>query len=135
MIKIFTDGGARGNPGPAALGVYICNQKDEEIFSVGKYIGETTNNVAEYSAVLEAFLWLREKNIQEEVRFFLDSELVCRQLNGIYKVKNAVLLGFLQKIKVIEAALGLKVTFSHIPRELNKKADRMVNIALDSRFT
>jgi ribonuclease HI len=121
MIKIFTDGGARGNPGPAALGVYICNQKDEEIFSVGKYIGETTNNVAEYSAVLEAFLWLREKNIQEEVRFFLDSELVCRQLNGIYKVKNA--------------ALGLKVTFSHIPRELNKKADRMVNIALDSRFT
>lgn len=132
MINIFTDGGSRGNPGPAAIGVVIKNQRGELLYSIGKKIGITTNNVAEYSAVLEAIHFLYANGYKENVNFFLDSELVVSQLRGTYRVKNSALFVLYQKIKKIEKQLSARVSFSHIRREYNKEADSLVNMALDN---
>lgn len=137
-INVFTDGGARGNPGPAASGVYIEEETGKEIASFGVYIGNTTNNVAEYTAVIEALRWLlkhKEKIITEDIsiNFFLDSQLVVFQLNGLYKVKNELLHSLFKKIRELELQIQKSIRYSHIPREQNKKADREVNRALDNR--
>ncbi len=137
MIKIFTDGGARGNPGPAAIGVFICDEKEKKLAAIGKTIGIATNNVAEYKAVIEALMWLVKNppNQKEAVHFFLDSELVCRQVNGLYKVKNSVLRELLFQIRVLEEKIHFSITYSHIRREHNKKADLLVNQALDKELS
>jgi len=136
-ITVFTDGGARGNPGPAALGVFIQDENGKELASVGKVIGQATNNVAEYSAIVEGLNWLLENkqklNIQS-VSFFMDSQLACSQLNGIYKVKNARIRDFVFEIRQKEAELGVPVTYKHVRREQNTKADFMVNQALDNQL-
>lgn len=131
-LIIFSDGGSRGNPGPAACGVVIYNEKKEEIAKIAKYIGNTTNNQAEYKALifgLEKAVDLKAK----ELRCYLDSELVVKQLNGEYKVKDkAIELLF---IKIHNLTLSFKsVTFKHIRREKNKEADRLVNLALDKKL-
>jgi ribonuclease HI len=134
-ITIFTDGGARGNPGPAALGVYIEDENKNELARIGKRLGETTNNVAEYSAIVEGFSWaLKNKQKQniESLNFYMDSQLAYRQLSGLYKVKNAKIRELVFEIRQKEAELKLPVFYSHIPREKNKKADLMVNLALDN---
>lgn len=137
MINVFTDGGARGNPGPAGIGVYIT-KNNKELFSLGKEIGETTNNVAEYTAVVEAlsYLVLVKEKIQNEsvISFFLDSELVCRQINGIYKVKDSKLRELMFIVRQKEGELSIPVSYTHIPREKNKHADRLVNAALDKKI-
>lgn len=136
MIKVFTDGGARGNPGPAAIGVYVADDKNKKIFAFGKTIGVATNNVAEYTAVIEALSWVLEnKDIfkNKELKFYLDSNLVVFQLRGIYKIKNAKLRELLFKIKEKEAELNLQISYFHIPREENKIADSFVNSALDNK--
>ncbi len=129
IIKIFTDGGARGNPGPAGIGFVIQDAIGKIIFEFGKYIGETTNNQAEYKALLMAL----EKALElkaENVNCFLDSELVVKQLKGEYKVKDKD-LGVLF-VKIWNLSQKFKtITFSHIPREQNKRADWLVNEALD----
>lgn len=137
-LFVFTDGGARGNPGPAAVGVYITNEKGEEIAAIGKRIGVATNNVAEYSAILVAFTWISE-NIDKvgensKISFFLDSELAYSQIAGIYKVKNNNLRDLLFRIKILEKELGIPVTYEHIRREKNKNADKLVNLALDNKL-
>jgi len=133
MISIFTDGGARGNPGPAAIGVAIFNSKGEELVGIGKTLGIATNNVAEYSAVIEALKWLAEHKPQDsDVHFYLDSELVVSQLNGVYKVKNDTLRGLLFGVRELIGNLPYQIVFSHIPREKNKRADSLVNFALDN---
>lgn len=129
-IEIWTDGGSRGNPGAAAIGVVIRkNDKVEAEF--GRRIGVATNNVAEYTAVLEALTYTVEKLNFDEVNFFLDSELVVRQLNGIYKVKDQNLKQIFFKVRHVVNESGAKVTFTHITREKNKRADELVNDALD----
>ncbi len=136
-ISIFTDGGARGNPGPAALGVFIEDQTHQELARIGKALGETTNNVAEYSAILEGFNWAlanKEKVGIESITFYTDSQLAYSQLSGLYKVKNAKIREFIFEIRKIEAELKIPVFYSHIPREKNSKADFMVNQALDNRL-
>ncbi len=137
MINVFTDGGARGNPGPAGIGVYIT-ENGKEMFSLGKEIGETTNNVAEYTAVVEALSYLvsvKEKLENENtIHFFLDSELVCRQVNGIYKVKDSKLRDLLFVVRQKEGELGMPISYTHIPREKNKQADYLVNAALDKKI-
>lgn len=137
-LFVFTDGGARGNPGPAAIGVYITNEKGEEVAAIGKRIGEATNNVAEYSAILEALTWISENKDKigenPKIAFFLDSELAYSQLAGIYKIKNSTLRELIFKIKILEKELGFPVTFEHIRREKNKKADKLVNLALDNKL-
>lgn len=134
-INVFTDGGARGNPGPSAIGVYIENEKGEEIHSFGKKIEPGTNNVAEYTAVVEALSWVLEnkKNIRaSSINFFLDSNLVCSQLNGLFRIKNARLRELLFRIRELEGETKMTINYSHVPREKNQKADRLVNMALDS---
>jgi ribonuclease HI len=135
-ITVFCDGGARGNPGPAAIGVYIEDKNKEEIISIGKKIGNATNNVAEYSAIVEAFDWLIKKSSElknvSKVYFKLDSQLAYSQLCGLYKVKNAVMRELIFKIREREAILEKEIIYSHIPREENKKADLLVNLALDN---
>ena len=135
-LLIYTDGGSRGNPGESAIGVYITDEAGKEVFSLGKTIGHATNNIAEYSAVLAAMTWLLEnKDLFEketEIQFFMDSNLLYSQLVGLYKIKNLVLLEFIRKIHAKRNNLGITVSFAHIPREKNKKADKLVNMALDN---
>lgn len=137
-LFVFTDGGARGNPGPSAIGVYIANDKGKEIAKIGKRIGHATNNIAEYSAILEALSWIEENrdlfDKDSKISFFMDSELATSQIAGVYKVKNDKIRELLFKIRVKEKELGLSITYKHIRREENKKADRLVNLALDNKI-
>lgn len=134
-VIIYTDGGSRGNPGPSALGVYITDQNGNELASIGKRIGKATNNVAEYSAVTEGFNWLLENKEKfpksMRVEFYMDSQLAYSQLVGRYKVKNPALRNMLFDIRGKEQLLGFNTIYMHIPREENKKADALVNMALD----
>jgi len=128
-LTIYTDGGARGNPGPAGIGAVIFNEQNELIAEVSEYIGETTNNQAEYKAVIAAIDKAKELG-GEELDFFLDSELVVEQLNRRYKVKNEGLAPLF--VQVYNSSLTFKkVSYTHIPREKNKLADKLVNEAID----
>lgn len=129
-IKVYTDGGARGNPGPAGIGVVI-KSGDKIILKEGKYIGEATNNQAEYQALILG-LEQAKKLGAEEAECFLDSELVTKQMNREYRVKDKDLAPLF--VKVWNLSLGFKkITFKHIYREDNKEADRLVNEAIDKR--
>ncbi len=128
---IYTDGGARGNPGPAGIGVVIMNEQKKVVAQISKYIGEATNNQAEYQALLAALEKAKQLGVRE-LEVFLDSELLVKQLNRQYRVKDKDLA--LLFVKVYNAALGFnKVIFKHIRRELNFKADKLVNQALDKK--
>jgi ribonuclease HI len=128
-LTIYTDGGARGNPGPAGIGAVLKNEAGELVGEVSEYIGETTNNQAEYKAVIAALDKAKQLGAQE-LDFFLDSELVVKQLKREYKVRDKDLAGLFMKI--YNALMGFKkVTFKHVRREFNAEADKLVNIALD----
>lgn len=130
MLTVFCDGGARGNPGPAAFGFVVKDK--QKILKKGKgYIGEATNNFAEYTAILEAFKYLDAFYKGKNLDFYLDSLLAVSQLNGIYKVKNANIREFLVKIRELETEFG-QIRYNHVPREQNKEADALVNEVLDS---
>ena len=131
---INTDGGSRGNPGPAAAGVVIKNAAGIVQELCGKYLGRATNNEAEYLAVILAFETLLSKlkdPQQTGLKFLLDSQLVANQLNGVYKVKEGRLLDFVVKIRQMENKFA-QVSYNYIPREQNKEADKLVNQALDT---
>ncbi len=132
-IVLNTDGGARGNPGPAGIGFVIKGEDEKLIYSHGQYIGETTNNQAEYQALLAGLEWIVE-NIEgeKEIVCYLDSELVVRQLNGEYKMKNEGLKPLFEKIKKLIFVEELQTVFNHVPREKNKEADMLVNKAIDN---
>ncbi len=129
--KIYSDGGARGNPGPAAVGVLICDEQDHKLGDHSEVIGKATNNVAEYTAVLRALTLASELGL-EEIDYFLDSELVARQLSGVYQLKaenlKPLFLGVKEKEKKFK-----KIHYFHVPREHEKikYVDRLVNIALN----
>ncbi len=129
-LKIFTDGGARGNPGEAAVGVVFFSD-DKKIHSHKERIGEATNNVAEYRAVICALKIAKEKFKPQSIEINLDSELVSRQLNGEYKVKDANLKELYYEVRELVLELGGAVVFRHVRREQNKEADKLVNQALD----
>lgn len=137
-LNVFTDGGARGNPGPSAVGVYIADEDNKKIAGFGKAIGEATNNVAEYRAVIEALDWIIENKKlllkNAKINFFLDSKLVCSQIIGIFKVKNIALRDLLLDVRDREGQINLPVFYRHIPREQNAKADAFVNEALDGQL-
>ena len=129
-LIIYTDGGARNNPGPAGIGAILLDEKGNEAAVISEYIGEATNNQAEYRAVAAAIKKAKELGA-EELEFYLDSELAVKQLNREYKVKNKDLAPLFAQ--VYNAVLGFKkVSFNHIPREQNKEADRLVNLAIDN---
>lgn len=127
---IFSDGGSRGNPGKAAIGYTIQNAKQEAIYECGMNIGIATNNVAEYTAIIEAIKKAKELNV-DEIAVFLDSQLVERQLKGEYRVKSPELIPLFEEL-VIEIDSLKSFEMNHIKRELNKRADKLVNEALDS---
>lgn len=135
ILRIFTDGGARGNPGPAATGVYIVDEMSKPVHATGRFLGVTTNNEAEYQALLLAYRWLfahkHELDGVEQIEFRMDSELVHRQLTGHYAVRHPAIKQLWRQVKQDEEALGLPVVYTHIPRTQNKQADRLVNEALD----
>lgn len=129
-LTLYTDGGARGNPGPAATGVVIKNQDGETIRNFGTYLGRQTNNFAEYSAAIEALETAFQLGA-DEVELLLDSKLVAEQLNGNWKVKHPEI----QKLflKAWNATQKFKrVSIKHIVREKNKEADAEVNNILDT---
>jgi ribonuclease HI len=135
-LSVFTDGGARGNPGPAAVGFVVKDSQDKTLVEAGKYIGQATNNVAEYRAVIEALLWIKEHLSfrPAQIIFSLDSKLAVNQLNGLFKVKNHGLRNLIVKVRQLERGVGGNVAYRFIPREKNKKADTLVNQSLDSRI-
>lgn len=127
-IKVYCDGGARNNPGPAAAGVVVTSDKGDVLAEYNKFLGVQTNNFAEYSAVLLALDNINKfKNYK--IEFYLDSQLIVNQLKGLYKVKNANILPLYRQ--VVSKISDLDITFTHVLREYNKLADAQVNICLD----
>lgn len=127
-LVIYADGGARGNPGPAGAGVVIYDRHGI-VCKISKYLGRITNNQAEYNALI---LGLQKAKLlsAQEVDCFLDSELLVRQLNREYKIKDPNLMPLF--IKIWNLTLSFKkIKFYYIPREKNKEADRLVNEAID----
>ncbi|MDZ7586948.1 MAG: ribonuclease HI family protein [Patescibacteria group bacterium] len=131
-LNIFTDGGSRGNPGPAAVGVVINDEAYKILHSFGQTIGIATNNIAEYQAVIAALQWLLQQPIRPtKISFFLDSTLVVNQLNGLWKLKDARLRQKVILIRQLEASLNATIAYTAIPRTQNSAADLQVNLALD----
>lgn len=130
-LTIYTDGASRNNPGEAGAGVYIL-QDGRPIERIARYLGKTTNNIAEYTAAIAGF----ERAVKlgaTSVRLFADSELLVKQLNGQYKVKNEGLKPLYGKARELIAKIG-KVEVQYIPREQNKEADALANKAIDEKL-
>jgi len=146
-LSIYCDGGARGNPGPAAI-AFVVFQNGEILYKFARRIGKATNNVAEYQAVIVALEWVKRWVIGcashtptthsrpaahnlLPVHFYLDSQLVVNQLNGLYKVKNQKLRQMVIKVKVLEREINLLISYHSIAREKNKIADSLINKILN----
>jgi ribonuclease HI len=131
-IKANIDGGARGNPGPAAFGVVIRNSQGEIIDEIMEYLGIQTNNFAEYSGLLAALEYaVREK--YASLKVLSDSELLVKQMKGQYRVKSPGLLELYDRARVMVRKLE-RFSIDHVLREYNREADRLVNKVLDSRM-
>lgn len=133
-LIIHTDGGSRGNPGVAAC-AFTADLNGKKLQEESEFLGITTNNVAEYSGVILALKWILEngdKLSYENIIFFLDSELVVRQLTGVYKIKKPELQELSLIIKNNIAEINKKIFFKNVPREQNKSADFLVNRELDN---
>jgi ribonuclease HI len=135
-VSVYTDGGSRGNPGHSGFGVVIYNDARQIIAQISKYIGLATNNEAEYSALIESLLWLRDNSSihqVSEVTFYSDSQLMVRQLQGRYKVKAPNILPLFNQAKTLLNSLNFNYQFSDIPREQNSLADQLANDAMDRK--
>jgi ribonuclease HI len=127
---LYTDGGSRGNPGPSATGVVIKDQTGNVLAAYGEYLGIQTNNIAEYSALLSGLTRAKQLGATQ-VDCILDSELIVKQMNGIYRVRNPELQKIFVKIYNLRQQFK-SVTFRHILRAGNKEADAEVNKTLDA---
>jgi ribonuclease HI len=131
-VRVFIDGAARGNPGPAGLGAIFMDANGEVLASVYRYLGETTNNVAEYRALLAALEEAQRRGYRQ-LKIHTDSQLMQRQLIGQYRVRTPHLLPLfreaLQRLTHLE-----KYEILYVPREENREADRLANRAIDERF-
>jgi len=135
-ITIYTDGGSRGNPGPAGVGAVVKNEKGQTIKELSKFLGTMTNNEAEYEAVILGLLGFKRlvgkkelKNYDIEVK--MDSELVSEQLSGNYQIKKSNLFSYFIKVWNMQVNDYPKIKFTHIGRDQNKAADRLANMAMD----
>lgn len=135
-LFVYADGGARGNPGPSAIGVYITDENKNKVVGIGKKIGHATNNVAEYKAVIEGLSWIVENKDSlgevKKINFFVDSLLVYSQIVGLFKVKNTDMRELIFSVREKEAQIKQPIVYKHIPREKNCEADLLVNKALDN---
>lgn len=131
---LYADGGSRGNPGPAGAGALVRDEEGVQVVTVSEFLGSTTNNIAEYTAVLRALeglarlLGVAANAARVEAR--LDSQLVVRQMNGEYKIKHPNIVPLAAKVKDV-ATMFDSVTFVHVYREDNKEADALANEAMD----
>jgi len=137
-IYINTDGGARGNPGPAAIGVIFYAENGDELYHYKECIGKATNNEAEYRAIIKALdillrsKWFSANNIADkEVICRLDSQLVVEQINGNYKIKQEHIKLLIAQLRQMIREIHLNISFVYVPRSENKIADKLVNRALD----
>jgi ribonuclease HI len=134
-IIMYTDGGARGNPGPAGAGAFITDESGNVLKEISAFLGHQTNNWAEYEAValglagIKKLFGTKTKSLEVEVR--LDSELIARQLSNIYQIKEETLFGQYIKVHNLLVKDFSHVVFVHVPREKNKDADRLANEAMD----
>lgn len=135
-LLIYTDGGARGNPGPAGIGVVLMEGEGKVVKEISEYIGEQTNNFAEYEALIRALQVAKqlygEKLREMSVEVRMDSELVVRQLAGIYKVKEPTLKEKFAQVAKIRLEDAPNSVFTHVRREKNAHADKLVNQAIDA---
>jgi len=128
ILKVFTDGGAKGNPGSASIGiVFYLNGK--KIFQRHKKIGVATNNEAEYQALITALEEIKKQKLTNinKIECYSDSKLLVNQVNGIYKVKNSKIREYIMRIRIFENEIGLPISYYHILREKNQEADKLVN--------
>ncbi len=134
FFKVYSDGGARGNPGPAAVAFMIYSQTGKLLRTGSRFIGTHTNNQAEYEAIISALTALSEYSPESAI-CYLDSELVCRQITGIYSVKNPELRLLWEKVQELKKSF-IKINFENVPRteEHIKKVDKLVNSVLDAQF-
>ncbi len=134
-LTVHTDGGSRGNPGPSAVGVVIKSDTTS-LTNLGIYLGVGTNNNAEYTAVITALKWIAD-NAKDVMKasFFLDSQLVVSQLNGIFAVKHPDMKRLKSEVDALRRSLPFPITFSYVPRAQNSEADALVNQALDTAMT
>ncbi|MCG3150875.1 MAG: Bifunctional enzyme IspD/IspF [bacterium] len=130
VIQVWADGASRGNPGPASIGVILKTPEGGVIHTASQRVGEVTNNVAEYRALIYA-LQIGSAMMPSRLEVMMDSELVVKQMKGEYRVKDETLQGLYRQAKVAESSLDT-VTYRHVPREQNKEADALANLALDS---
>lgn len=133
-LIVYTDGASRGNPGPASYGFTISAASGKLLYEEGKYIGTTTNNVAEYTAVLAALNYVKNNLAKKEsidLELYADSKLVVEQLSGRYKIKSPHLKPIIEQIKILSLELGA-VVHGHVPRAKNTQADKLANLALDN---
>jgi ribonuclease HI len=135
-LIIHSDGGSRGNPGPAAYGFVILDENEEIVLDGGKYLGTATNNEAEYQGViaaLETLLTFQKLSEVESLTIKLDSKLVVEQVLGHWKVKEVRMVPLVQRVRELLTALPVPYMLQHVPRTENKKADIIVNQTLDSQ--
>ena len=131
-LTIYSDGASRGNPGEGGAGIVLEDRDGKEVTTHQRYLGLVTNNVAEYQALLIALDVAKEFHAKK-IRVFLDSELIVRQLNGEYKVKNSNLLPLFNLVKSSLSKFEL-YEIRHIPRDMNKRADSLANAAIDDHL-
>lgn len=128
--KLYTDGGSRGNPGKAAAACVLYDENNKTIDAKGSYLGIATNNVAEYKGIILGLNTAIKNNIKH-LDCYMDSELIIKQINGQYKVKNLELLKLYNNVKELVKQFE-KISFTHVVRSKNKQADMLVNKVLDS---
>ena len=136
IINVYTDGGSRGNPGHSGYGLVIYDDNQKILYQESKYLGIKTNNEAEYSGLLGALIWLSNNQNSfdlSQINFFADSQLMIRQMQGIYKVKADNLKPFYKQAKDILKNISTPIVFKDVRRELNKLADELANQAMDRK--
>lgn len=129
-LIIYADGGARGNPGPAGAGAAVLNREGIVLAEVSQYLGETTNNVAEYKALVGGLAAAKRIATEAHIEVRMDSELVIKQMKGLYKVKHPNLKPLHAEAMHLATAFA-SVVYTHVPREKNKIADALANDAMD----
>jgi ribonuclease HI len=131
ILQLHIDGASRGNPGDAGFGVHITTADGEPVAELYGYLGQATNNVAEYQALLNGLRFALERGARE-VRVFSDSELVVRQMNGVYKVKHPAMLPLHREARALLEHFS-RTRIEHVRREQNQAADRLANLAVDEK--
>lgn len=129
VLKVYTDGGSKGNPGPASIGI-VFKIDEKIVFTYKESIGIATNNDAEYKALIKALSKIKNQKIKtkiERIEFYSDSRLMINQVKGLFKVKSGKIKEYILNIRILEQKINLPISYHYIPREKNYNADLLVN--------